>query len=170
MHCYRITKYNPKHRDCDGHYTIDDWTSISDVGKLFNSKKLSFHSYKLCEDAYINAIDLLLKTNEIPFLEIVDLEKYGFKSYADLDNKNPKDCYDNASSGQLIHLDDINLFARLILREMAWCKLLHGDFFIHFGYDYYMYVGGVNELKEELITINKSGLFVEKMESPYFLC
>jgi len=51
---------------------------------------------------------------------------------------------------------------------MLWCKLSNGNSFVHFGYDYYMYVGGIKELKAaELAIINKNGLFVEKMKSPY---
>lgn len=29
----RITKYNPDNRDENGSYKLDEWTSISDIGK-----------------------------------------------------------------------------------------------------------------------------------------
>ena len=168
MCCYRITKYDPNYRNHNGHYAIDDWTSVKDVGEVFNGKKFSFHSYKLCEDSYINTINLILKENGIAFLQVENLEKYGFVIYADLNAKKSRQYYDNAFSGQAVYLNDINVFARLILREMLWCKLSMGSSFVHFGYDYYMYIGGVKELKAaELAAISQSGLFVEKMDSPY---
>jgi hypothetical protein len=39
MYKYRITKYNPIYRDPEGKYTIEDWTAISDIGKVFNNSK-----------------------------------------------------------------------------------------------------------------------------------
>ncbi|MDX8362433.1 hypothetical protein [Cytobacillus sp. IB215316] len=31
---FRITKYNPAFRNCEGHYTkTDEWTSAYDIGK-----------------------------------------------------------------------------------------------------------------------------------------
>ncbi len=35
MFQYRITKYDPAFR-IDGKYTKDEWTSIHDIGKIYN--------------------------------------------------------------------------------------------------------------------------------------
>lgn len=40
--------------------------------------------------------------------------------------------------------------------------------FVHFGYDYYMYIGSSKELPQDLRNkIENLGLFVENFESPY---
>ena len=33
---YRITKYNPEFRDEEGRYILDEWTSVTDIGKEFH--------------------------------------------------------------------------------------------------------------------------------------
>ncbi|MCY1009969.1 hypothetical protein OV079_31290 [Nannocystis pusilla] len=55
--------------------------------------------------------------------------------------------------------------ARLALREVLWCRLEGPEFHVHFGYDFYMYVGGVALTGEPPAV---TGLFVEAIrESPY---
>ena len=50
---YRITKYNPINR-VDEVYIADEWTSSSDIGKVFNGKTLSRDTYLKTEQAYID--------------------------------------------------------------------------------------------------------------------
>ena len=59
MHCYRITKYNPKYRNSSGAYLKDGWTSISDIGTIYNGKKSTLKEYFKIEEAYVKAILLL---------------------------------------------------------------------------------------------------------------
>jgi hypothetical protein len=57
---------------------------------------------------------------------------------------------------------------RHILRESFWCKLeRRPDFYIHFGYDYYMYIGSQRELSESVAFARNQGLFVEELVSPF---
>ena len=39
--------------------------------------------------------------------------------------------------------------------------------YIHFGYDYYMYIGSSNACDNVRIKIQEEGLFVEEFKSPY---
>ena len=41
---YRITKYDPANR-INGVYMADEWTSFSDIGKVFNGTLLSQDTY-----------------------------------------------------------------------------------------------------------------------------
>jgi hypothetical protein len=51
MNYVRITKYDPQNRDANGHYTlVDEWTSISDVGKSFQGKILTMEQYLAIEE------------------------------------------------------------------------------------------------------------------------
>ena len=53
-HQYRVTKYNPKHRDKkQGNYLKDEWTSVSDIGEKFGEIILDEDEYFTVEKAYI---------------------------------------------------------------------------------------------------------------------
>ena len=47
-----MTKYNPVHRNELGHFTLDDWTSIYDIGETYLGSTLSFENYLLYEEMY----------------------------------------------------------------------------------------------------------------------
>ena len=68
---------------------------------------------------------------------------------------------------QLVTGDDIGLFIKDCLRESCWGKLEGRSSYIHFGYDYYVYVGFELEAERLLEVVNKYGLFCEWMHSPY---
>ena len=51
-----IYKYN-----LDNPTYIDDWTSISDIGKKFHGKILTYQNYLQEEDRYVNTIQELLQ-------------------------------------------------------------------------------------------------------------
>ena len=76
MHCYRITKYNPRFRDHTGAYRKEDWISFSDIGMTFENKVLSATDYLSTEEAYIEAISLFMDESEVSTLEIVLLSKH----------------------------------------------------------------------------------------------
>ena len=62
---YRITKYNPANR-INGAYMSDEWTSISDIGKVFNGIILSQDTYLKTEKAYIDCcIELIEKAKRL---------------------------------------------------------------------------------------------------------
>ncbi|MFD1169946.1 hypothetical protein [Oceanobacillus caeni] len=56
----------------------------------------------------------------------------------------------------------------LTLRNIIWCKLGYkNQFFVHFGYDYYMYIGASRQCTKAINAVTRSGLFVEKFDTPY---
>lgn len=164
---YRITKYNPSYRNREGVYIHDDWSSISEIGKVFNNNSLSFESYKTCEDAYVKAINLIIDTNKITNLQVEGFEKGYIIGYPDMKECDIQVFFNKVKNGICIGKQEIELISRLTLREMMWCKLTNEQLYVHFGYDYYMYVGSVKELTNEVNMIQDHGLFVEKFASPY---
>ena len=76
MYYYRVSKYNPKLRDSFGNYLADDWTSYSDIGKMYLGKKLTFEEYKKVELSYIKFVLFSMKKTNIKHLKIEKLEKY----------------------------------------------------------------------------------------------
>ncbi|KEH85357.1 MULTISPECIES: hypothetical protein [Clostridium] len=172
MYCWRITKYNPIYRSEDGNYLKKEWTSIFDVGKSFDGKKLSLKEYLLTEDLYIKAIIEFINFLRIPSLKACELEKY--------EESIQTDKYPEIYTIQMIKIfktikneDDISVnkigdLVKLILREHLWCKLENKNkMFIHFGYDYYMYIGSYSKCDYIINKIKEMGLFVEKIKSPY---
>ena len=148
---YRITKYNPSNR-VDGVYITEEWTSISDIGKVFDSTKLSRDAYLKTEQTYIDFCLELIEKAQISSLSIEQAEYYTENLHFPL----------NVSSTQ-----DIHQVITACLREQCWLKLVAKDFFIHFGFDYYMYVGSMlsREIVAEIAT--KHDLFCEEYPSPY---
>lgn len=148
---YRITKYNPANR-IDGRYAVDEWTSFSDVGKSFGKTELTYAKYLDTENAYIDCcIDLLSKA-QILSLSVEQAECYSKDIYL------PSTVSDVAEMRKLISA---------CLREQCWFKLTGKNFFIHFGYDYYMYIGSVLPTVIVEKTATKYGLFCEQYPSPH---
>lgn len=148
---YRITKYNPANR-IDGRYVVDDWTSFSDIGKRFDKTELTYEKYLEIETAYIECcIDLLSKAR----IRILSIEQ--------------AECYseDVLLPASVSDISEIRHLIAACLREQCWFKLTGKDFFIHFGYDYYMYIGSMLPAATVEETAIRYGLFCELCPSPY---
>lgn len=170
MFSYRITKYDPKFRNALGHFLNNDWTSISEIGKKFDEKELTFEDYKRIEDAYVQAIMLFMDFLKLSSLKVTYLEKHGKRPSPDIyRSKTMLELYKKIFVGQELDKSEVSDAARLMLRETLWCKLESEDkMFVHFGWDYYMFIGSSEKPTESMIvTIEKSDLFVEEFESPY---
>lgn len=151
---WRVTKYNPKFRDENGTYTNEEWSSFSDIGRSFQSKEFTIEEYKKCERLYVGAITTLMECNGITRLNVVDLEVY--------------DEVESIDKKTTLSKEEIVTFVPEVLREHLWCKLEYKDsFYVHFGYDYNMYIGSKQECKNGIKKIKSSGLYTEEIESPY---
>lgn len=151
MKQYRISKYNYKNRDMNGLYMKNEWTSYYDIGKRFNGKNLTQSDYIRCENNYINFCTILWDLNNKVQLNLKNIEAY---------LKEPP----------RIEISDeqtLKMIIRDILREKYWAKIEGKELFIHFGYDYYMYIG--TNVKTDIINklANESNLHCEEMNSPY---
>lgn len=169
MFSFRITKYNPQYRDLSNRYTLDEWTAVSDVGKIYQNKKFTFEEYLQVESAYINAVMIIMDFLGVDFLHITHLEK---KEVVPLNifycSSSLRKMYQSLHGEQKLNKEEIIEVMQLVLREFIWCKLESQKMFVHFGWDYYMYIGTPKELSKLLIQqIEKSGLYVEEFYSPY---
>ena len=148
----RVTKYDPRHR-VNGAFTRDEWTSIADVGKRFGQHIFTMADYVQAEQRHVDFLCALVeKCGAFP------LRVNGY----DVNYRN-----DAWKDGQEIQHGTLPDIIRANLREECWCRLVGKGFFIHFGYDYYMYVGC--ELTFEVLSTlaEKHGLFCEAFRSPY---
>lgn len=159
---YRITKYNPALRDANGAFMGDDWTARSDVGRAFGGVVLTMAAYQLVEDAYVFAVDSLLRAARVDSLQLCGLENRG------LETRGTGKLPNFVKPGADLNVAQCAEFARLALREQVWGKLVApGRAFVHFGYDYYMYIGLPVKCAGALAAVQQRGLFVEPFRSPY---
>jgi hypothetical protein len=170
VHEWRITKYDPRLRDERGAYTGDDWTAADDIGRWFGGRELTLREYLETEDRYVEAALACFDASGVPRLVVEDLETLESvpPRYAELGLAALLEEGEPLRDGRRLGRDGIARAIRLALRELAWCRLeSHGRFFIHVGYDFYMYVGSRAELPDAIATAEALGLYVERFDSPY---
>jgi hypothetical protein len=154
VHEYRVTKYSPAFRDRLGHYTKFEWTMFSQIGQTFSGVALTPDEYERVEDAYMQAALSFLRESGLLSMRIAGLEN---------PRKRPLDLQNDT----VLPLERIGEIIRHILREEYWCRLEGGDGFLHFGWDYYMYVGVPHLCPIAQARATKLGLYVEECASPY---
>jgi hypothetical protein len=151
---FRVTKYDPAHRDRSGAYTRDEWISVCQIGQSFNGVVLTEQEYQRVEDAYVTAAVAFLRDSGVSSLAVASLENHASVPLP-------------FAEGSQLGLTEVGEIIRRLLRAEFWCKLVSAEAFVHIGYDYYMYVGvpvacpNAEHLAQEL------GLFVELRRSPY---
>lgn len=151
MNEYRITKYDPAKR-VNGIYTADDWTSISDIGQIFSGVILTHEEYQAVEDAHVRCVIEIYKRSNMPQLAVRNPEYHGSGI------RLPKKVVDTQVLQKIV-VD--------CLREKYWAKLEGDNFYIHFGYDYYLYVGTTLDWPDVNEICKKNHLFCEIFHSPY---
>lgn len=162
---YRVTKYIPALSSEVDRSRADEWTSVTDIGQAFGNEILTLDAYLKVENLYISAIEQVMHIAGADRLRIEALECGGDVEHLpeELKVESAEDLEQIQESKQITEVL-ITKCTKLILREVIWCKLIgSGGFFIHFGYDYYMYFGGV-DLEGWVPPI---GLYCERFTSPY---
>lgn len=155
MQCFRISKYDPKKRLEDGSYSVDEWTSFSDIGSSFQAGTLTEAEYERVEAAYVTSALDFLEEAEVDALRVVSYENYGgYQSQVDLNG---------SLSGDMLRRALVE-----VLREHWWGKFEADQCYIHIGYDFYMYVGVPKSCTQSRRTCVKRGLYVECVDSPYW--
>jgi hypothetical protein len=167
-YCWRITKYDPKKRNSQGCFLEDTWISYSDIGSLYHGERLTYDEYVRVENLYINAIVEFMKCLNVSHLQVKSLENHDRIS-EDPSVDRAEVMFVNAlKENASLSLEQVKMASKLILREYFWCKLISKHkMFVHFGYDYYMFIGSRLECKGALQKIRESGLYVEEFQSPY---
>ena len=149
---FKISKYNPQNV-INGRYIKAEWTDYSDIGEKFQGEILTEEEYLIIERRYISCIEDIIKKSNIRGFYVTCVEKY------------KEEC--------LWHNEQYieNLFLEKIitdcLRNKCWCKLLNNGYYIHFGYDYYVYVAVPLTFEKVDEICKKYNLFCEIKKSPY---
>ena len=150
---YRVTKYNPAYRDTQGRYTRNEWTSFQEVPAA-----VSLENYLQVEQSYIDSALQFLAEQSIVSLKLRGLENSRRHKIAGLPLKNEAP----------IPLARLGQVVRDILREKFWARLESDcTSYVHFGWDFYMYIGLPTRPTGAIRAAEKRGLFVEEFTSPY---
>ncbi|WP_327586163.1 RNA-binding protein [Nonomuraea sp. NBC_00507] len=162
LHVYRVTKYDPADRNEKGYY-IGAENEYSDHGPV--------------EAAYLASVAAFAEETGITHLTIRDPGVTGFVNFgaaSPIDGHGlaglfPPDLtgyHDGARAPMSVALE----LVRAMLRDNgAWCRLEAGDqFFVHVGYDQYVYVGSALPCPRAVALTHQRGLFAEPInQSPY---
>lgn len=172
MNKYRISKYNPLFRDANGRYTKEDWTAISDIGKIFEGNIFTAEEYKSTEDKYVKTVQLIMEYTNVPFIVVSDLRRSSdgadfeksIKKYLELYNANYlKDTYYNIMDNMKFSPEHIDPLIRLLLREELGADVyFETQLKVFIGYDYLMGIHISQPIEPIIPKIERMGLFVEK--------
>lgn len=167
MFSWRITKYNPCYRNYQGAYLKNEWISYGDIGISFDNTLFTFEDYIKVENMYIEAILLFMYCLEVSYLTFTPMEKYVLDKNDAHFSSSMIRLFNSIRDGIVVNRYTVDDLVRLILRETIWGKLKAQNMYVHFGYDYYMYIGAVHPCLKTIQKIKHMGLFVEKFDSPY---
>lgn len=149
---YRITKYDPVYRSKEGWYTKDEWTGYSDVGSFYDGKVFTQEEYEKIETHYLNVIKEIYQKTSQKYAIIRRLENYKRLNW---------------KNNQKLDLAEVEKFSKDCLREQCWGKVHGRKFFVHFGYDYYMFIGTDLPKAEVEKIVADNNLFCEEYPSPH---
>lgn len=141
---------------------------VSDIRESFGGQVLTLEEYRKVENAYVLSALRFLKEAGLVSLKVTSLEKQNLPRVqrwllADI----PIDP-SLVEEGMSASGEELANICRLVLREAIWCRLeSEPGFYIHFGWDYYMYVGSPVPSEESVLYGREQGLFIEVMQSPY---
>lgn len=127
---------------------------FSQIGQTFSGVVLTSDEYERVEEAYIQLAMSFLRESGLLSMRVAGLEN---------SRQRPVDLQNDS----VLTLDRIGETIRLILREKFWCRLEGSDGFLHFGWDYYMYVGVPHLCPTARAKAAELGLYVEEFASPY---
>ena len=173
MKKYRITKYDPKNRNDQGHYLFDHWTEISDVGKTLEGELVTKEEYLRIEEDYINSVVEILRASNQEYLRLVGLNKDRFQESV-IENSNEwyhESIFENLNlyEDQKISIQDVPTIIKLILRRYLDATLeIKDKYYVQFGYDFYMYVGTPKLSDKVIDELNSTLIFIEEFWSPYY--
>ena len=175
MKHYRVTKFDSKKRNADGTYMDQqEWTCIGEIGKKCGSMVLTPQVYLRTEAAYVNAVLRSFEASGLPHLRVTNLSmRHTCDELAEQEAEFPFLDTANLASldfveDQTVGPDEIALLVVQNLRGTLGCKLeFEGNFFVHFGWDYYMYIGCTGNDEMARAETEHDGLFVEEFISPH---
>ncbi len=164
---YRVTKYDPRNRNEKGWYMKDEWTDYSDIGSSFDDKVFTVEDYINIENKYINVLTNLMKKIGVEYLNF----NQGKLELVDEDDNSTEDMkriYKKINITKKVIMKEVPDMVRLILRNCIWGTLKSDKMEVHFGWDYYMYIG-LEKYDDTLMNqITPKGMYWERYVLPTY--
>lgn len=146
---YEIVKYSPDGYDSNGSYQNEEWTSISDVGRVYPDGTFTFQDYLQVEDRYVNTFMEIMRISGAKYLTVgyiesshQEIDDWYSQSVFKVENAQLYAFAETLHQGKRIFITEIPLVLKLCLRECLFTVLvnLRHKLQIDFGYDYYMHI------------------------------
>ena len=121
----------------------DSWTSICDIGRVYNGHEFTYEDYIKTEQSYISLLVSMFEYLHAKKIRLVQLDVYEDPPIAIYDEEGKlREWHEKVKNNMSLSLQDLQYVVPLILRENMWGTLYHKrtKTYIHFGYDYYVYV------------------------------
>lgn len=151
----RVSKYDPAQR-VNGVFLGDEWTGISDVGRIFNGKKFEYAEYEQVENRYLQFIKKVCVHLGVYQMKITQTDGFG-------GNKKPEGAI-------LANSDEIMQALKDCLREKCWYVLSAKNLTIYVGYDYYLHIYSLLDFQVVNDIASEEGLFAERLDAPTVSC
>ena len=152
MHVFKVTKYNPDHFGDRGYFGPEK--EMSDHGPL--------------EAAYLAAVEAFAEDSGVTELTIREPEVGGFINFGLEPNVEghgliglfPPDLTGYHDGAQIPLATGVALVRAMLRDNGAWCRLeVDERFFVHIGYDQYMYIGSSEPCDDAVVRVRDLGLF-----------
>lgn len=167
MNHWRITKYNPEYRDENGRFIAEEWTSAYEIGNVCNGKIVTVDDYLILENNYVNVAIGILKVSGLDGLRVKESSSRTWDNVSAL-SKLSLSKPSNFKEGSWLGINEIETVLKMMLREAIHCKLVYPrKFYIHIGWDFYMYIGSNIDVIVASKIATANGLFLEEHKSPY---
>ena len=162
MKKYSITKYlkNSSRKE-------DEWTSISDIGKVYNGKQLCIEDYKKTENAYVYTVLKIAKCMEIKKFRIKNVFRWKDLVKEVLENQELRKLYPDSmlqtyemiENDSIIDLETLSDLVRLELREdIGGLLYVPYRLKVFIGYDYMMGIHSSMSLENIFEYVTSQGL------------
>ena len=155
MNYFRVSKYDFRNK-----YTynepeaVHEWTSIADVGEVFDGQLFTMQEYERVEGAYIDFVTAILQKCNIEAVTLPYFEKHRDRKIASFWKKKKE-----------LDIAMVRRFVRDCLRETCWGQLVADEFLWEAGYDYYMHIGTKLDMAQVRQIADAYQLFVEEWET-----
>lgn len=162
MNVVEINKYPPS-RFARGRFLREDWTSRTDIGRVFHDVELTTSDYLEVEARYLRAVMRFVDAAGVRALAAHNVEMWE-EDTDELRRVGLGDIIDGSATlvdGQAIDPSRLENVMRRCLREVAWMELVEMPrFLVHFGWDLRLIIATDVDVAGAIEETKRDGLFV----------